>query len=199
MKGMRPKLTLLFCSILCLAFLAGTPAALAHRLNVFALLEGNYVNGEAYFNDGSPAKSSKVLIKNREGDVLAEGKTDENGRFNLKLPQLPVEAVTVVVEGGVGHRGETTLEPPMGSKKFTATQVESKAFEKSPVQSIPSEAIEEIIKNAVKEEMESIRSELIKMNMELSKPKVTEILGGIGYIVGLFGAALWVKGKNKNG
>lgn len=200
MKGKRLTLTLLFCGILCLVFLAGAPTALAHRLNVFALLEGDCINGEAYFNDGSPAKDSKVLIKNSTGHVLAEGKTNENGQFSLKLSSPPTEAVTVIVEGGVGHRGETTVESPKNGKKLTTTtKVGSETPEKTTVQDVPSAAIEEIIKNAVKEEMEPIRNELIKMNMELSKPKVTEILGGIGYIVGLFGVAFWVKGRSKNG
>lgn len=86
--------------------------ALAHRLNVFVLPEDGRVTGEAYFNDGAPAANCPVRLTDSDGAVLEEGRTDVKGAFTLALPETD-SPLTVVVEGGVGHRGETTLNRPV--------------------------------------------------------------------------------------
>src|SRR3569832_1303715 len=71
--------------ILLFIALTASETALAHKVNVFAFVEGdqNYVQG--YFLDGKKAKNGKVTIYSDKDEVLNEGLTiEENENENEK-------------------------------------------------------------------------------------------------------------------
>ena len=76
-------LSLKFVSITLLLFL-WTGVASAHKLNVFAYMENNTLVGEAYFNDGAPARHSAIHVKNaKNNSLIVEGTTDEKQELGL--------------------------------------------------------------------------------------------------------------------
>jgi nickel transport protein len=75
---------------------------LAHKINVYAWLEGNTVFVEAHFGHGKKAQSAVVEVFNTAGAKLLEGKTDKNGGFSFKIPE--VTDLRIVVRDRMGHR-----------------------------------------------------------------------------------------------
>jgi nickel transport protein len=59
----------------------------AHKVNVFAYVEGDKIYSESYFNDGKKCVDSKIEVFDNQENKLLEGITDENGEFSFKTPQ----------------------------------------------------------------------------------------------------------------
>ena len=73
--------------ILIIIFLINS-SAMAHKVTVFAWVEGNTVFTESKFSKGKPAKNAQILVYDKEGRELLEGKTDNKGEFSFKVPKL---------------------------------------------------------------------------------------------------------------
>ena len=91
-----------------LAVLLGSTAAVAHRVNVFAYVEGGKVFTESYFPDGSPVEGGKVLVYDSQDNMLLEGVTDKAGLFSFDLPK--VDDLTIVIEATMGHKNSFKLK-----------------------------------------------------------------------------------------
>ena len=48
---------------------------------------------------------------------------------------------------------------------------------------------------ALEMKLAALQEELLQLRRELASPRTPEILGGVGYIVGITGAALWALSK----
>ncbi|WP_300523077.1 carboxypeptidase-like regulatory domain-containing protein [Aminiphilus sp.] len=212
--------------VLCLALLGITlapRAGEAHRLLVFAYVEGGILSGEAYFNDGAPVKQCPVSVTDDEGRETVSGTTDEGGRFALVLPEgLPAKTLLVSVNGGGGHKGTFRLDMPDGgsppekaapaagtaSGTVLAEQTRQPTPPETPSGALPSpEALETFFTATLEKALDenaalrrvallegklaALQEELLVLRRELAGPRIPEILGGIGYIIGITGAALW--------
>jgi len=60
-----------------------TPAALAHKVNVFAWIEGDTVHTESKFSGGRRAKGATVEVYDAADLLLLSGKTDDRGCFSF--------------------------------------------------------------------------------------------------------------------
>ncbi|MGD9236201.1 MAG: hypothetical protein PVF09_05975 [Desulfobacterales bacterium] len=92
----------------------------AHRVNVFAWVEGDTVFVESKFSGGKRVNTGKVTVSDAEGTELLTGLTDENGEFSFKVPKKT--DLKIVIEAGTGHRGEWTvaageIQMPAAGKK----------------------------------------------------------------------------------
>ncbi|MEW5945263.1 MAG: hypothetical protein AB1742_03605 [bacterium] len=97
------------CAALVLAgaiFAAGAPVR-AHKVNIFAWVEGDVVRTESYFSGGAKCRNSKVSVLDPAGTVLAAGTTDDEGGFSFK-PTVKTD-LRIVLDAGMGHRGEFLL------------------------------------------------------------------------------------------
>ena len=103
----------IFLPLLLILLWSGT--SLAHRINVFALLEGQEIKGEVFFSDGKPARKAEIKIK--MGEKTYKTQTDEEGRFAFRLPQRPEAEVKIVAYAGLGHRATLTLSPERPKSK----------------------------------------------------------------------------------
>lgn len=211
-----------FISTLFIALLVFAIPAQAHKLMVFAYQEGTDIKGESYFSDGSPAINCPAKLLDGDGNVLAEGKTDRDGTFSIPLPTDVPSSIIAEVEGGMGHLGQMQLNiEGIPSASAGTNTPETKADEGSetakapaaetatvtpviptapPAPSVSEEEFEKLVNKAVKTQMDPMLHQLMEIKMELSKPRLTEIMGGIGYIAGLTGLILWALGnKKRNG
>jgi nickel transport protein len=166
--------------------------AWAHKVNVFAYIEGETVKGEAYFSDGAPVKNSAVQVRDNEGKVLAESVTDGDGQFVLPLPRS-LKTFSVVVSGGAGHQGkmELTRSEEGMSPRQEKEMEEGRHMETGKNGDVDVRDLEQTLRRIVREETEPLKRLLSETNKQLSKPGLVEVIGGIGYIVGLVGIALW--------
>jgi hypothetical protein len=79
----------------------------AHRVILFAWVEGDTVYVESKFNSGKKVKAGKIVVSDLQGTELVKGKTNEKGEFSFKVPKKT--DLKIVLLAGEGHRAEWTL------------------------------------------------------------------------------------------
>ncbi|MEJ2660960.1 MAG: carboxypeptidase regulatory-like domain-containing protein [Desulfobacteraceae bacterium] len=90
------------------AVLVCSTAAMAHKVNLFAYVEGGKIYTESYFPDGSPVEAGKVLVYDSQDKLLLEGRTDKDGLFSFDVPK--VDDLTIVIEASMGHKNSFKLK-----------------------------------------------------------------------------------------
>jgi len=77
----------------------------AHSLKVFADVEGDFVVIKSYFYGNSPCKGCNVDII-KDGKIIQNAKTDENGVAKVKLLANEFE---ILVDGSLAHEKKITF------------------------------------------------------------------------------------------
>lgn len=88
--------------------LATLHPAFAHKVNVFAYVEGETVFTESYFPDGKAVENGVIEVFDQKNTKLLEGKTDDKGLFNFPLPKK--EDLTIVINASMGHKNSYLLK-----------------------------------------------------------------------------------------
>ena len=96
----------LFILVIMSLLFGGT--ALAHRVNLFAYVEGGKIYTESYFSDGTPVEGGKVLVYDNQNKLLAEGVSDKKGLFDFSVPK--VDDLIIVIEATMGHKNNFKLK-----------------------------------------------------------------------------------------
>ena len=190
--------------------------AYAHKLRIFAWPEGDMIYGETAFSGNRKPKNAEITVLeagNRE--ILLTTRTDDQGKFRFTVPEKAVSDhldLLLVVNAGEGHRGEWPL-PAAEYLSSALPPKEAAAVKESPstpeIQPVPARVgsantlsiDEQLLRRIVDEELEKKLSPLKYMLAQSSDtgPKLQDILGGIGYILGLAGIfALMQARKQKN-
>jgi len=186
-----------------------TANAFAHRVNVFAWVQGDTVHVESKFRGGKKVKEGKIIVTDSAGVELLAGKTNNQGEFSFKLPQRT--EIKIILEAGMGHRAEWTIpvddiesiapvdntlpEKIIAKKESINTQAMPQEQHASMPLQVPAEtslaAIEVIVEKALDKKLKPV----FKMLSESREkgPTVGDILGGIGYIIGLMGIAAYFR------
>ena len=118
--------------LLCAVLLAPVDAT-AHRVNVFAWLEGDTVHVQAGFSRKNPARQSSVaVLLGSEADaagVLLSGSTNDNGIFSFPLPpEGRKHGLTIRVNAGQGHQNEWRMK----AAEFVTAQTQATNVAPSP-------------------------------------------------------------------
>ena len=101
--------------VICVAATLGTlivnVPAMAHKVNVFAYVEGDRVVVEGYFGGKVKAQDCPVEVFDEGGKKILEGKTDKKGLYSFKLADLPAfsGSLKIVLVAGMGHKADYTL------------------------------------------------------------------------------------------
>jgi nickel transport protein len=104
---------------LCLSFAVvavimtiGAGECLAHKINVFAVVEKDSLVVEGYFPGNVKAQNSSVEVYDSSGTKVAQGKTDAKGICKISLADLkPIKGdLKVVIATGDGHRAEYVVK-----------------------------------------------------------------------------------------
>lgn len=207
--------------LLTIALLFSANTALAHKVMIFAWAEGDTVHTESKFNGGKKVKCGEIIVSDLEGNKLVAGKTDDEGEFSFKIPKKTSLKIEVIA--GMGHRGEwmlpaeelgdaaaaetTTAEAPAPETETPPKQEET-AAETAPVPSEPqkenppvsvtpvkSEDIQAAVEKALDKKLKPVMKLLVESQEH--KPSFNDILGGIGYILGLVGVAAYFNSRRK--
>ena len=191
-KGRNKSLIILFLASVLI--ISTTLPALAHKVIIFAWVEGDTVFTESKFSGGKRAINALVQVFDREGQQLLEGRTDDKGEFSFKVPKLT--DLRVVLTAGTGHKGEWTI--PESEIREAVALLEKKPAE-GPSQAIAIGLSREEIKVLIEESLDRKLRPIVRMMTELQSrgPSVNEIVGGIGYILGLMGVAIYFKNRGK--
>ena len=174
-----------------IAFLTLPPQVWAHKVNVFAWVEGDMVFVEGYYPGGKRAQNSLVEVYDSGGVKLLEGRTNQNGEFSFKIPGK--EDLRIVLTAGMGHKNDFTLTAgDLGGSESSAQQPEVEISENSTASSstkVDMGQVQVMIDRALDRKLEPV-IRLIRSTRK-EGPGVTEVIGGIGYIFGLFGLILY--------
>jgi len=192
----------------------------AHKVNIFAYAEDGMIHSESYFVDGTKCKNSLIeVLDERTGARLLEGKTDEDGKFSFKIPK--VTSLKLVLHASMGHQNEYTLgedevRESMGVKqppKEVKVKETAKSFSKTAEPGVKTDKslagngaagaprgmsepeMEAMIEKVVDSKLKPVMGILVKLQESSEKPRLTEIMGGIGYILGLMGLAMYLKNR----
>jgi nickel transport protein len=171
------------------------PVLWAHSVSIYAWIEGDRVFTESFFSGGSRAAHSQIAVFDKGGNKLLTGKTDSQGMFSFKLPQK--EDLKIELRTPEGHRAEFNLK--VGEKPVSEDRQNSENTEKQPpivgVPCLSEEEIRTVVEEALDEKLEPIKERLAAS--QKGGPGITEILGGIGYIIGLMGVAIYFSHRKK--
>ncbi len=183
-------------TILLIAFFS-TPLAFAHRVNLFAQVESGKVICQCYYSDGTPVRHQKIEVFTTLGEKLLEGETDDEGTYTFSPPIK--NDLKIVLNAGMGHRSETLISaselPEVKQVKRQNPNIAKKTSEIKPDKiQMDEEQLRKIVEEAVDKKLHSVKQMIIKQQRSVS---LTTILGGIGYIFGVFGLILYFKKKKQ--
>lgn len=209
----RPLTALFFVAALGLFMFIAPTTALAHKVNVFAYVEGDTIIAESYFSDGRKCHACNVEVYNDKGKKLLDGQTDDEGRFSFRIPERTT--LLIRLNAPMGHLAEYTIPAtdlpsnlPQAAPSVTGGLPSSVAG-KSTQQPIPrAEApkdipapmtpemaeLEQIVDRSVARQLAPI---LRALEEEKDKQRFSDIIGGIGYIIGLMGLAAYLHSRRR--
>lgn len=180
--------------------LAAASIAEAHRVSVFAWVEGDTIHTQSKFSGGKPVVGGQINVLDPTGNPLLQGTTDDNGRFAFAIPQKT--DLTVEVVAGMGHRNiwrikadELGAIAPSEVAGAPAKQGDPKT--PPPAATVPETTqltaaaqIEQIVARVVDQKIAPLNQRLAELQDQ--EPGLGEIVGGIGYIIGLIGVGAYV-------
>ena len=177
----KPYLILIFILLIIIMM---DVSVFAHKVNIFAYVEGDKVYTESYFSDGKKCIDSKIEVFDNQGNKLLEGLTDGEGEFSFELLPEDVD-LKIVLTAGMGHRAEYTIRADELRGVAGLIEEEPVSVISPETSSVDLKEIQSIIEDALDEKLKPIMREIKKSQEDKISP--TEIIGGIGYIIGIFG------------
>jgi nickel transport protein len=200
---MKRNISTLLFWVFCFVTMTASPC-LAHKIRIFAWEEGGKIMTEAKFSGGRPAKNVTIIVnENGSGKQLLTGKTDDNGLFGFALPATTATALDIIVDGGDGHKNIWTHKlsaalaasppsPPAAADPAVNTKPTAAAPQILPT-NIDSKELQAIVARELDKQLAPIRKTLAEQSD--AGPTLQDILGGIGYILGLAGIAAYFQAR----
>ncbi|MDR2387698.1 MAG: hypothetical protein LBE80_08975 [Deltaproteobacteria bacterium] len=208
MKKIKAMIFMVALATLGLVLVQAQPAQ-GHAVFIFAWGEGDQICTNSYFSGKSPVRQGTVLIQDSDGKQLDSAKTDDKGDVCFNRPQTTSD-LTFVVEAGEGHRAEFKLRaedlPPLETSA-TPTEPEPSGDASASANpsgnagtaSVPagSGANLEQLRTMFRQELGSQLGPITRALTEADdkSPTLKDIIGGLGWLVGIFGLAFWYSGR----
>ena len=188
-----------------------TPA-LAHRVLVFAYAEGDTILTESKFIPNDPVRQGKVEVQDaKTGQILLTGTTNDQGKFSFKIPPQAAAAkmdLKIITEAAMGHRGEWLLKAAnyLPGAQAAGTPAPGPAATPAPsavaapaaapaatAGTVNQQALEAALNKVLERQLAPINEKLTELTIH--RTTLPDILGGIGYILGLCGVAAYFLSK----
>lgn len=183
-------------------------SALAHRVNIFAYVEGSDILVECSFSRSNPVKQGHITVFDAiSGEELLQGQTDDKGFFRFPIPEKSRAAgsgLRILLQAGEGHQNEWTIEAEELSQAVTPAPAEKIATPAPSPEDTPREQSPDIpVTGLTKADVEAVVNAALDAKLapikravlEKSGPGMVEILGGLGWIFGLAGVAAYFRSR----
>ena len=193
------KLLLLVSLLLCPA------SAFAHKLYVFARLEGATIHGRAYFPGDVPAQHIDVIARDPSGRELGRTTTDDKGNFLFTARKRVDHCLTA--ETPDGHAGQYTVHAAAlpdslsadGATDAGGPQIASPATDHAgaPVPAAGKDPESAAVGDQLAElgrQIDDLRQQVYDSEERL---RLRDLLGGIGFILGLAGVAFYMQARRR--
>lgn len=203
MKSVMPVL------VFCLACFLASPA-LAHRVNIFAFVDGDAIEVECGFNRSQKVRQGTVEVFDAAtGEKLTQGLTDDGGVFRFPVSETMVEAghdLLVRIIAGEGHQNEWTVSADELKAATVAGPAPSAVAPPAPSAARPPvegpapaaaatpEEVERIVNAALDAKLSPIKR-LLAEEAEAG-PSLRDVIGGVGWIFGLVGVAAYMRRRH---
>lgn len=171
--------------------------SLAHNVISSVFPSGSAIEGEVGFSNGEMATDLLIEVFDNAGNKLGETRTDDDGFF-LYTPTKPV---THVFRGdlGAGHVANITMDAAdvadvMGVTPAADIAAEPAAKAQNAETAPLSDQAQAELSSMLRRELRPLRQEITALKNETT---FQSILGGIGYIVGLFGLGFYIAARRQ--
>lgn len=182
--------------------------ALAHKVVAAVYASGDVIEGEIGFSNGDMAPNALVEVFDDDGNKLGETTTDADGFFTFQ----PAEPVVHIFRSnlGAGHvadirmeidelpeiAGAAAVDKLSSAPDATATDTEDETRPVAATVDLEALMAEQrrIIAEAVQKQIIPLRRDI---DAYKEKNDLQSIIGGIGYIFGLFGLGFYVAARRK--
>ena len=190
--------------LLLMALCLFSSEALAHKLNLYAYKEGSSFKGEGYYKGGQKAKKAVVKIMSKDGRMRAQSVTGNDGSFSLPIPKQP-PPYTITMQDSEGHKavfeiGEDQLDRARSEASRNAASddpphAENSGPVKGPVVDASRQELEAMVSRLLDQKLAPIKAQLARQAIEGEKVTVRDVVGGLGWILGLIGIAAWYSSR----
>jgi nickel transport protein len=181
-------------------WLLAAPAA-AHKVTVFAWVEGDTVHTESKFSGGRFAKQARIEVYDSGDKLLLDGLTDDEGRFAFKPPKR--DALRIVLVAGSGHRNEwrLTAEEISGLDPAPIREQTNSEALPQPESVLPMDGalspteMQHMIEASLDKKLQPV---LRQLHRQEERTRLADILGGVGYILGLVGLGAYIHFRRRS-
>ena len=180
-------------ALVVLASFSFTADCLAHKITVFAYVDQNMVKTESKFSGGRAAQHCQLSRITGGASVLI-GETDEQGMFDFPVP-TPKEGFELIVTCGDGHQGKWRIEADELLGTVSTPSHTEVSPPSSPLPSATSD-IRLILREELATELGSIKRQLAELQQD--KVSFADIMGGLGYFLGLAGLASYMRFRKES-
>ena len=192
--------------------LLAAPAA-AHKVIADLFPAGDMVEGEIGFSSGEMAVNATVTVTGPDGAKLGEARTDADGFFTFR-PTRPVahsfradlgaghvavmelseeEAARIIAVGGASAPAPAPASAPAPAPAPTAAPAAAEPVAPAPAAAAPLSAAQKAeIARLLRDEIRPLRREISAYK---ERNDLTTILGGLGWIAGLFGLGFYLAAR----
>lgn len=179
----------------------------AHKVSIFAWVEGHRVFTESKFSGGKMVKNGTVEVFDESGQKLLSGQTDNNGSFSFEIPKSV--DLNIVLTAGMGHQSSWRLSAAeLGADAAERTEKTNAPFSPEVLEAKMAPQSRADASTLTAREMEAIIARQLEQKIQpLTRmmvaaqdkgPTVADIFGGIGYVLGLVGLGAYVRYRREN-
>lgn len=169
----------------------------AHKIKVFATAEGAAIRGYVYLPGGGRAQGVAVVLQDGSGAKLAEATTNRKGEFQFEAKTRSDHRI--VVDTLDGHRATFLVEAVDLADDLPAANgpVALPAEADPGGKTGPPPAGDAARTASIAELKQQVRQLAAQIERAEEKRRFQDILGGIGYVLGLAGIAFYFLGTRR--
>ncbi|MDR2573457.1 MAG: cobalamin biosynthesis protein CbiL [Desulfovibrio sp.] len=184
---------------------------LAHRVNIHAWVEGRDVQVRCAFSRASPAKNGRVTVYDASnGQELLNGLTDGEGAFRFPVPDEALKnGLRIRINAGEGHENQWLMEAgefaaavgapdssPGMPGEMPGQEQKAQDADTAEMNARPyNEDLRRIVSETLDAGLAPLRRDLAALTNPEPGPR--EIVGGLGWLVGLAGIILYFRGGRR--
>lgn len=187
-----------FSILLMLVLTALSNTAHAHKLKVFAFAEGDRIEGTTYFVGGTPASGATVEVMSADDRLLATLVPDTDGDFSYEVEAH--ENHVIVANTRDGHVARWTVAAAeftgqaSGSSSQNVDNTTSTGTDDSATKP-DNDELARLVEQAVAQQIQPLREQMVRNE---DRVRLQDIIGGIGYIMGIFGVVVWWQQRRRS-
>jgi nickel transport protein len=176
----------------------------AHKISVFAWVEGDRIHGQSKFSGGRKPKNASVIVTDLNGRELLKTRTNDEGEFSFAIPHKTDLRIQLLA--GPGHQGEWRIAAEeLDASEIIPDRTPPAETQKSSPPDLPPhpdqttvdmQALQEMLEKTLDQKLRPVLNKLTVA--QTRKVSLQDIIGGIGYILGLMGIAMYFKSRQGN-